>query len=242
LGNTHDKQVVPLLTGLLRDAKIEASVRKQAVRGLAQTLEGAREVLKAAKAGELPEDLKFVATGELNGARWPEIKKEAAEVLPAPQGQNAQALPPVFELLKTPGTVANGEKVFFRETSACATCHRVKGTGGEIGPNLSEIGSKLGKDALYEAVLDPSAGVLMGYETYSVETKSGDELYGLLVSETADELAIKDLKGLVTRVKKSDVTKREKMPGSIMPTGLQATMTTQELVDLIEFLSSLKKQ
>ena len=69
-----------------------------------------------------------------------------------------------------------------------------------------------------------------------------DEAFGLIASETADELAIKSQGGIITRYKKSDLAKREQQKLSIMPVGLQQTMTTQEFVDLVEYLSSLKKQ
>jgi putative heme-binding domain-containing protein len=118
----------------------------------------------------------------------------------------------------------------------------VKGQGVDFGPDLSEIGTKLGKDAIFEAILDPSAGISFGYEAFQLQLKSGDEAFGLLASETADEIAIKAVGGIVTRYKKSEVAKREQMKLSIMPAGLQQNMSAQELVDLIEYLASLKKQ
>ena len=81
----------------------------------------------------------------------------------------------------------------------------------------------------------------MGFETWHLDLKNGDEVFGLLASETADEIAMKDSKGVLTRYKKSEVAKREKLNTSIMPTGLQATMSTQEFVDLLEFLFAQKK-
>src|SRR6185503_14571653 len=113
--------------------------------------------------------------------------------------------------------------------------HRVKGQGVDFGPDLSEIGDKLGKDALYEAILDPSAGISFGYEAFQVQLKSGDEPFGLIASDTADEIAIKAIGGIVTRYKKSDILKRDQMKLSIMPAGLQQNMTTQDLVDLVEY-------
>ena len=124
----------------------------------------------------------------------------------------------------------------------CANCHRINGQGTDFGPDLSEIGTKLGKDALYESILDLSAGISFGYEAFQLQLKSGDEAYGLKASETADEIAIKAVGGIVTRYKKSDVVKKEQMKLSIMPAGLQQTMSTQDLVDLVEYLSSLKKK
>src|SRR5262249_23967474 len=149
--------------------------------------------------------VKFTASSELNRARWPQIKAEAAKLLPLPQGRDAQPLPPLAELLKKKGDAGNGAKVFSSATAGCAQCHQVHKQGGEVGPNLSEIGSKLGRDALYEAILEPSAGISFGYEAWQIQLKSGDDAFGLIASETADELALKDSKGIVTRYKKADV-------------------------------------
>jgi putative heme-binding domain-containing protein len=117
----------------------------------------------------------------------------------------------------------------------------VRSEGRDVGPALTEIGSKLAKEALFEAILDPNAGISFGFEAWQVELKSGDEAYGLKASETADELAIKDTAGIVTRHKKSNVASMQQMKTSIMPSGLQQTITVQELVDLVEYLASLKK-
>ena len=241
LGNTGENQIASLLLPLVANAGRDASLRKQCVRSLAQTSVGAASLLKLAKEDKLDDALKFIASSELNRVRWPNIHEEAAKVLPLPAGQNAQPLPPLAELLKMQGDPVNGDKVFRRDPPACIKCHQVNGEGTEIGPALSGIGAKLGKDALYEAILDPNAGISFGFEAYQLQLKSSDEVFGLLVSETTDEVAIKDLKGIVTKYRKSDIVERRQLKTSIMPTDLQQGMTTQELVDLVEYLASLKK-
>jgi putative heme-binding domain-containing protein len=241
LGDAADKRGVPLLLPLVTDTARDVAVRKQAVRSLARTEDGAAGLLALAREDKLPADVKFTAGMELNNVRWPQLKAEAAKVLPPPPGRNTQPLPPLAELLKTPGDASNGARVFARDGVGCIKCHRVNDQGKDVGPALSEIGTKLGKDALYEAILDPSAGIASGYEAWQLELKSGDEAYGIIASETADELTIKDANAISTRIKKSDIVKRQQMKLSMMPAGLQQTMSTQELVDLVEYLASLKK-
>jgi len=241
LGNAGENQIVPLLEPIVADPKRDVALRKQAVRSLAKNQEGASALLRLVKDDKLAPDLKFIASSELNHARWPGIKAEAAQLLPLPQGQNAQELPPVSELVKMKGDPVKGAEVFRRETVACIKCHQVNGEGVDFGPALSEIGTKLGKDALYEAILDPSAGISFGYEAWQIEFKNGDEAFGLVVSDTADEIAVKAQTGIVTRYKKSDIARKDQQKLSIMPAGLQQAMSTQDLVDLVEYLSSLKK-
>jgi uncharacterized protein (UPF0147 family) len=112
LGNAKQKQVVPLLEPLVTDESRPATVRRAAVRALAQTEDGAAALLKFAKEDKLPENLKFLAASELNSVRWPEIKAEAAKILPLPAGQNSQPLPPVAELVKMKGDPLKGAEVF----------------------------------------------------------------------------------------------------------------------------------
>ncbi len=241
LGNTGEKEVVPMLLPLVEDGHQDLAARKQAVRSLAQIQSGATELLSLAAADKLPTELKFTATTELNQVRWPELKAKAGEVLPLPQGRNTEALPPVTELLKRTGDPGQGSKVFERPDVGCNNCHRVNDRGTDLGPALSEIGTKLGKDALYEAILEPSSGIAFGFEAWTLELNSGDEAYGLIVSETADELTLKNVKGIPSRIKKSDIAKRQQMKLSLMPAGLQQAMSTQDLVDLVEYLATLKK-
>jgi putative heme-binding domain-containing protein len=242
MGNAREKQVVPVLEPLVTDESGSPEIRRAAVRALARTQDGAAALLGLAKADKLPDSLKFIAASELNAAHWPDIKSEAAKILPLPAGQNSEPLPPLAELVKRKGDPAKGADVFRRDTTGCIKCHQVRGEGRDVGPALTEIGSKLPKEALLEAILDPSAGISFGFEAWQLQLKSGDDAYGIKTSETPDEIAIKDANGIVTRYKKSEISSAKQSKISIMPSGLQQTMTTQELVDLIEYLASLKKQ
>ena len=241
LGNTGEKDIVPLLEPIVADATRDLALRNHAVHALAQVQEGAASLLKLARDQKLPDDLKLITGSELGNVRWANVKAEASVLLPVPPGMNLAPIPPVTQLAQMPGDPKHGAEVFRRDTVGCIKCHQVNGEGVDFGPNLSEIGTKLGKDALYVAILDPSAGISFGYEAWQIGLKNGDEDYGLIVSETAEELAVKSVGGIVTRHKKSDVATREKQKLSIMPAGLPQAMSTQDLVDLVEFLSSLKK-
>jgi putative heme-binding domain-containing protein len=241
LGNAGENQIVPLLEPIVADPKRDVTLRRQAVRSLAKNQEGASALLRLVKSDKLAPDLRFIAGSELNRARWPAIQAEAAQLLPLPQGQNSQELPPVSELVKRMGDPVKGAEVFRRDTVACIKCHQVNSEGVDFGPALSEIGTKLGKDALYEAILDPSAGISFGYEAWQIELKNGDEAFGLIASDTADEVAVKAQTGIVTKYKKSEIVRKNQQKLSIMPAGLQQAMSIQDLVDLVEYLSSLKK-
>jgi len=241
IGNSGSKEAVPLLVSIVRNEQADLALRREAIRGLAKTEQGATAIVQFARDQQLSDELKTIASLELSKARWENIRNDAARLLPLPASQNNQPLPPLAELVRRKGNVENGKRVFNTATAACASCHKVRGQGTEVGPDLSEIGSKLAKEALYESIIDPSAGISFGYEAHQVELKSGEEAYGLIVSETADELAIKNNTGVVTRYRKADIKSRQQMKLSIMPAGLVQAMKPEDLVDLIEYLGSLKK-
>ena len=116
----------------------------------------------------------------------------------------------------------HGAAVYARQSPGCITCHVVRGQGTDFGPNLSEIGSKLGKDALMEAILDPSAGISFGFEAFNLVLKNGDEAFGLITSETAGELSLKAVGGIVTKYQKNEIASRQQSKLSIMPVGLRS--------------------
>jgi putative heme-binding domain-containing protein len=240
LGNTADKEIIPILLPLLTNNTHSIDVRKQAVRSLVKVQEGAAILLELAGIQKLPEDLRLIASSELNSVRWTDLKKQAAEILPLPKNQNANPLPAVAELVKMRGDPQKGAAVLRRDTVGCLKCHQINGEGIDFGPNLSEIGTKLARGAIYESILDPSAGISFGYEAWQIELKNGDDALGLIISETPDEIALKTVGGLVTRYKKTEISRRTKQKLSIMPAGLEQTMTMPELVDLVEYLGSLK--
>ena len=94
---------------------------------------------------------------------------------------------------------------------------------------------------MYSSILDPNAGVSFDYEGVGLLLKTGDDVVGIIESETADEITLKTPGAILVSYQKSDIVSRRKLKTSIMPSGLQATLSTQELVDLVEYLSTLRK-
>ncbi|HYE33067.1 MAG TPA: c-type cytochrome [Methylomirabilota bacterium] len=239
LGNTGSRKMLPLLQPLLADTGLEKETKAAAIKALTRNEEGAKWLLDQVPAKGIPEDLLPVAKTELTAASWSEVKDRAAKLF---QTQTEERkFPPVAELMAMKGDPKRGAEIFKKQEVGCANCHQVNSVGVDFGPKLSEIGTKLGKDALYQSIIDPNNGIAFGYEAWELETKDGDEAFGLIVSETADEVTLKIQSGITTNYRKADLKKREKKEQSIMPAGLEQTMSVQELADLVEYLSTLKK-
>lgn len=174
----------------------------------------------------------------------------ATAVLPtgSPAAANAQMitkdgspLPPVSELVTMKGNAAAGEKVFRNAAGAnCIRCHQVGTEGGIVGPPLTTIAQKLTRPQIYDALLHPSAEILMGYESWVLRTKSGETLTGRKTEETDDHVTILDADGKYHDVPAKDVDRKVKQTVSIMPEGLSQTITRQELLDLVEYLCTRK--
>ena len=240
LANAQIPETEPVLLRLAKDAKKPLNLRTIAVNGLAKTKTGARALLTEAEAGRLPADISFAAGNALRSIRWKNLRTQAAKFFPPPQGLG-QALPPLAKLVAMKGDITNGEKIFFRPQSTCATCHQINGRGIDFGPKLSGIGTKLGREALLLSILDPNAGISFGYEAWLLKMQNGTEALGIITSQTNDEVTLKLPGGISITYKATDITKRTQLPTSIMLPGLQATMTPQELVDMITYLHSLKQ-
>lgn len=241
MGDTADRRICSWIQPLIGKADEALAVRQSGVQSLARVREGAQILLDQQKSGQLPLDLSESAARALRSAPWPEVRRAAETLFPAPSSREGHRLPPISELVQIKGDPIRGAAIFRRADVACIQCHQVNGEGVNFGPALSEIGSKLGKEALCVAILEPSAGISFGFEAWNVVFKDGDEVLGLITGETDDELAVKAPGGMVTRYKKSTIVKREKQDLSIMPAGLEGNMSTPEFVDLIEYLASLKK-
>ena len=119
------------------------------------------------------------------------------------------------------------------------TCHRVNDKGGDVVPaRCLKLGINWPRMRFMKLFLTLSASIAFGYDEWEITLKSGDESDGIIVSETDDEIMIKDAKAIATRIKKQDIATRRKLKTSLMPVGLQQTMSTPGLsFDLVGYLS-----
>jgi putative heme-binding domain-containing protein len=121
-------------------------------------------------------------------------------------------------------------------------CHQVNNEGIDFGPKLGEIGSKLSREGMYMSVLHPNAGIGFGYETFEISTKKGDTYQGIIVSKNETDIIMRLPGGVSQNFKTSGLKSVKQLPNSLMPEGLADGMSTPDLVDLMEYLNTLKKK
>jgi putative heme-binding domain-containing protein len=231
-GESHD-----LLEYVIRDMDQPIDVRETAVMAFANSWGGENRLLDMVRSGNLHADLDSVAALVFSRAMRNSIYEEAAALMELPGQSQEGELPAIKELVAMRGNPENGVTVFAR---ACQNCHVVNGQGIDYGPGLSEIGDKLSRDALYKSILHPSEGISFGYEGYTVELTDGSTVTGYILSKTEDELKLRMYGGMTNTYPMSEVARVEQMEQSLMFDNLERSMTQQELVDLVEYLTTLR--
>jgi putative heme-binding domain-containing protein len=226
-----------LLTTALKTEN-SPELKTAAIKALGKSRNAEKALLKALQANQLPNDLKFQAAQVLHASGDAATREATEKLVPMPKSEGDKPLPPVATLVSRKGDPTNGKGAF---TKYCFACHKVGDAGIDFGPALSEIGNKLAKEALYQSILEPSAGISFGYEGYEVKTKAGDSYLGFVAGETATELSLKVPGGVVVKVGKPDVAEKKPLGMSLMTPGLAAAMSEGELVDLVEYLTTLRK-
>ena len=238
LGFANTDAARAMIAGFVTDKNYSTSFRSAAAEALASTPKGQHQILDLVKKKKLPDDLQFAVANLLLTSTDANVQKEASRHLKLPQTLDNKPIPPLAELVEMGGDSANGKKVFH---TICIACHKVGDVGIEFGPGLAEIGNKLAKDGLYSSILDPSAAISHGFEGYILNMKDDNIAMGYVISETNDTLALKMTGGITSAFKKADIKSKKKMELSLMPANLQMAMKRQDLIDLVEFLTTLKK-
>lgn len=234
----NDSKTMALMEEILLDSTLDMEIRTLAVRAFAGPSQSENRLLEMAKENRLPQDLHLAAGGVFQTSWRRDIREQGATIIKLPGNREGSELLPVSQLVTLQGDIAGGKPVF---ANYCSNCHLVQGEGTNFGPDLSEIGDKLPKVALYNSILFPDQGISFGYEGYRIELKDGTIAMGKIVSETEEKIDLQYMTSHQT-IDKAQVKTRVKMETSLMPGNLHTSMTQQQLVDLVEYLSTLRSK
>ena len=237
LGEAGAVDAADLLTATMLNEQLDPSVRIECVRSLVRAGEP-HVLVELAEEGRFPAEFKATAAVALASTLNVNLREQADKLFPMPPTKDNRPLPQMTDLLVFNGDVNRGREIFTQAT--CVTCHKAEGKGADFGPDLSAIGSKLSKLALYESILNPSSGIATSYESFLVITASGKMHTGLIVSETDTHLSLKVSGGQVIEVARDEVEEKTKLKVSAMPSGLIQLMTLDDLIDLVEYLTTLR--
>lgn len=180
--------------------------------------------------------------GERNPARLAELrqllggKAVTAAVLPAMPSATprAEAVAKYAPALTLAGDAGKGRATF---ETRCAICHRFGKLGASVGPDL-DASRTAGREKLLGNILEPSREITAGYGLGLVETKAGETLSGILSNETPAGVTLRLPGGAECIVRRSEIAKVERPANSLMPDGLEAGLSPEEMADLLAFLTA----
>lgn len=138
------------------------------------------------------------------------------------------------------GDPARGKKIFFSKMALCSACHQVNDQGNPIGPDLRSIGKVRNHRDLLEAILLPSSSFARGFESKTVTTQSGRIHAGIIRSETDDTITLYTSQRQEFKIKRAEIDEILPSKVSIMPAGLERSLTSDDLRDLLAYLTTLK--
>jgi len=138
-----------------------------------------------------------------------------------------------------PGDKAKG-KALYMGKGGCANCHMIEGSGGRMGPDLTQIGVMRSPSNLKTSIVEPDAALVGGWTMVRLTLKSGQRLNGIRLNEDNFYISLRDGKNQIHTVAKADTTNVVRdINKSSMP-GYAKVFNESEMTDLIAYLFSLR--
>ena len=224
------------LRSTVLDSHASRADRENAATKLASTTDGGLLLLNLAAQNKLPQDLTETISEAIFRNPDLSVRALAGQYFKRPS-RTGELFPLIAELVKMHGDAVRGRKIFYGDTASCYKCHAFAGSGGDVGPDLTAVRTKLGKEAVLDSILNPSAVIAVGYEPWLIETKDG-ETYSCFILSTGDTIMLKESSGERRSIPAQNIVSRRQQMLSLMPDNIAVGMTPQDLVDVVEFLMS----
>ncbi|MBN7812379.1 c-type cytochrome [Algoriphagus sp. H41] len=230
-GVVDNRDMALLLAKIWSDPKANNEIRTAAMEE-AKGYNSEPTLWEFAEKDQIPAELLPIAQKILMSSWNSNLRQLATEKYGESMGTN-------YDLPKMLAATGDEEKGKTLAATYCTPCHKIGTEGIDFGPGLSEIGDKLSKEALLNAIVNPSEGMGFGYETQLVKFKDGKEIRCIVNSKTENDLIVKLLgSGEQTIYKLADIESVTQLDESLMP---KFPLSEQELVDLVGYLGTLRK-
>lgn len=209
--------------------------RKQTAQKMAKDSLGGQIIIGMMSEKKLPKDLLSVVEETIFNNPNQAVRVQASQYFKRPGVGKVFNLQNITALSSNPKT---GQKVF---ATSCASCHKIGKEGAEIGPELTLIKKKFDKLGLLDAIINPSAGIVFGYEGWLINKKDGDSVYGFLIADGEQAIVVKDVAGQKQTIAAKDISSRKKQETSLMPDPTAMGLSEKDLADLTTYLLSIKE-
>jgi quinoprotein glucose dehydrogenase len=224
----------------------DPSLLTEAVAVLAATKPGAKLIAERFIAKKLPRDFFPQVNEAINKfADDPAFVKLRADVL---RGGLLLSLEPsqvdkIRQEVSNKGNPQKGKELYLNtKLLACATCHRMEGVGGAVGPDLTRLWDTATVEKILESIVEPSKEIKEGFQSYRLVTVDAKTYTGLKVKDDAKEVVLRDANGRDIRVAKDDVESLTPSKLSLMPDNVVSQITYEQFIDLLAFLKSKRDQ
>lgn len=169
--------------------------------------------------------------------RWQRGTGEMAELAKKLFGQassdRAAVVTSYMDSTKHAGDPVKGKQVF---ATVCIACHKMDQLGFDVGPPLADVKVKP-PEALLSDILDPNRMFEARWSAYQVDTHDGRSLSGLVESETPDAIVLAMMGGIRETLPRSSIKELKSLDRSLMPPGLEAAISKEQMSDLLAYLS-----
>ncbi|HVW02618.1 MAG TPA: c-type cytochrome [Planctomycetaceae bacterium] len=234
-----EESVVGALLSSDRFPRYAPRVREEVLAALASATAKLPALMEALETGLIePADLDATLRRQLSENRDEAIRARAAKLFGAAVSTDRLA---VYESHKDVLGLAahpeNGRQVFKKQ---CAQCHRLDRDGVPVGPDLFGIRNQP-KEAILLHILIPEREITTGFNAYTVVTRDGRTLSGLIASETPTSITLRQAQGKEDVLLRDDIEELVASKTSLMPQGLEKTINHQEFADLLAYLKGEQK-
>lgn len=188
-------------------------------------------------AGNLEPEVQLDVIEAVENTENSELNKKLADYQNAKSSDDPLAL---YREALFGGNPRKGGNLFYRHEGAqCVRCHTIWEYGGDAGPVLSGVASRLSREELLLSMVEPSAQFSAGYAVVTLELKDGETVAGIVQEESDTQIIVKAGKDRTQTIDKDNIAKRENVPSAMLP--MKEVLTKGELRDLVAFLGSLEE-
>ncbi len=230
LAPSHPQKILKRFTGM------SPSVRAAAVESLLSRKSTTHDLLSAISTKVIPiNSISLLHQQRLISHADKQLQADAKKLFNSNQTseERAQLISKYESLISDTGDMLLGEKIF---TQHCGTCHRFKGIGNKVGPDLSTLKNR-SANALVTAILNPGAAVEDKYLNYSVLTFDGVVHAGIIAGETSTAIELLLADGKTKTIVRSDIERLHTTGQSLMPEGMEKNISPEQMANLIAFLN-----
>lgn len=222
--------IAPLIYDLL--PKAGPALKRDLVTLLTANATTALELFKRMEKGEFPTAWVDVEKRWAYQRGKGEMADLAKKLFGEANSNRAAVVTAYLDAAKKLGDAKKGQQVF---ASICVACHRHGNLGADVGPPLSDVKVKP-PEGLLSDILDPNRMFEARWSAYTVETNDGRTLSGLIQNETSDAIVLAMMGGAKETISRSAIKDMKSLDRTLMPDGLEAAITKEQMADLLAFL------